>query len=324
MAPQRALKTDEEIAGVPLGQPILIELPGSAIEEDEGNGGIVSEKPAGKVRTEEPLDGAKVLQEQLEAAQRATDAANARADKEARDGAEARRLAAEAEKRSTALEGDVITGGLAAAQREVAAAESELERAGEAGDFKAMAKAQSRIGRASAQVLHYEAGAAEIAERPKSEARQEQVLQQPRSWEDNVRSNAGLLRSEQDWMIKNKSSFDDPDFGKKLDFAYAGAQKANVVRGSQAYFDYIERATGLVADDRGNDRDNNQGGGFVSAPVSRQERGGDGRPQPNRITLSPEQRELAKSIGVSEIEYAKQVQNFETAKKADPEKYSNR
>lgn len=323
MAPLRALKTDEEIAGVPLGQAIVIELPGAAIDEDEDNGGIVAEKPGGKSKQEEPLDGAKVLQEQLEAAQRATEIERLRADKEALAAADARRLVAEAEKRSTALEGDVITGGLAAAQNELAAAESELERAGEAGDFKAMAKAQSRIGRASAQVVHYEAGAAEIAERPKPEARQEQVLQQPRSFEEGVWSNAGLLRSEQDWMIKNKASFDDPDFGKKLDFAYAGAQKSGVVRGSQAYFDYIERATGLVA---GNSASiDNDGSRDVQAPVSRQERNADGREQiPTKFNYDPETRAFIRSLGITEREYALQQQALAVARKADPEKYSNR
>lgn len=315
---QRALKTDEEIAGVPLGQPIVIELPGGTVDEEPPG---EPEKPAGKVKSEEPVDGAKVLQGQLEASQRAQQAERDRADKAERDAAEARRLVVEAEKRSTALEGDVITGGLATAQAELAAAEAELERAGEAGDFKAMAKAQSRIGRASAHVVHYEAGAAEIAERPKHEARQEQVLQQPRSWEDGVRSNAGLLRTEQDWMIKNKTSFDDPEFGKKLDFAYAGAQKAGVVRGSQAYFDYIERATGLVADNGGNDRDNNQGSRDVQAPPSRQERGGDGRPSESTVTLNPEERAMAKSLGIAEREYAIGKQELARRKKADPDKY---
>jgi hypothetical protein len=38
----------------------------------------------------------------------------------------------------------------------------------------------------------------------------------------------------------------------------------------------------------------------------------------------PEQREVAKSMGVTEIEYAKQVQAFEPAKRDDPEKYGQR
>lgn len=319
--PLRALKTDEEIAGIPLDQPILIELPNGAAN-DEGNGDIVVDKTGGKPNQDEPVDGAKVLQGQLEAAQRAQATSDARADKAEREAAEARRLVAEADKRNTALEGDVITGGLSAAQNELAAAEAELERAGEAGDFKAMAKAQSRIGRASAQVLHYEAGAAEIAERPKPEARQEQVLQQPRSWEDNVRSNTGLLRTEQDWMIKNKPSFDDPDFGKKLDFAYAGAQKAGVVRGSQAYFDYIERATGLAAGDGENDHDNN-GSRDVQAPVSRNDRANDGS-IPTKFNYDPETRAFIRSLGITEKEYAVNEQRFLREKKADPEKYGNR
>ena len=155
----RAVKTDEEIANIPLDQPILVELPGGMGDEE------ISEVKPGKAAKEPTDPGAKQLQDQLEAAQAAQRAADDRAARAERDAAESRRMAAEATKRSQSLEGDIITGGLAAAQAELAAAEQELERAGEAGDYKAMAKAQSRIGRASAQVVNLESGAAEIAER---------------------------------------------------------------------------------------------------------------------------------------------------------------
>jgi hypothetical protein len=176
MPPLRALKTDEEIAAIPLDQPILVELPGGVIDD---LGDTDATGKGGKVEKTETVDnGAKVLQEQLEASQRAQESERARADKAEREAVDARKAVAEANKRTTTLETDVITGGLAAAQAEVAAAESELERAAEAGDFKAQAKAQTRIARAAAKVLNFEAGAAEIAERPApEEPRQEQTRQ---------------------------------------------------------------------------------------------------------------------------------------------------
>ncbi|QPF87028.1 hypothetical protein IC762_12310 [Bradyrhizobium genosp. L] len=324
----RALKTDEEIGSVPLDKPVLIELPaGVEIDDgkDEEDGKVEANK---KPKKSEPQDddGSKVLREQLEAAQSAQKRADERAAKAEREAAENRRLADqrakeadEARKRSASLEGDIISGGLSAAQNELASAKAELVRAGEAGDYKAMGEAQSRIGRASAQILSLESGAAEAAEREKEfrPAQQEQVLQQPRTFEEHVRSNPGLLHAEREWMIKNKTSFDDPEFNKKLEFAYSGAMGKGLVRGSQDYFDHIERATGLkAAPAQDEERELN-----VQAPPSRNDRGTDGRVSNGKVMLTPEERDICKSMGISEIDYARQKVNFDAARKADPDKY---
>lgn len=317
MAPLRALKTEEEIAAVPQDQPILIELPGGVVDEVDN-----TDKTGGKVEKAEPADnGAKVLQEQLEASQRAQEAERARADKAERDAAEARKAAVEANKRSTTLETDVITGGLAAAQAEVAAAKLALQNAGEAGDFKAMGDAQERIARAASKVLNYEAGAAEIAERPKEEPRQEQTRQVTDPMQA-VDSNPNLLPAEKNWLKAHPDAIVDTKRNNELGVAYERAIKKDLVRGTPAYFAFLNEFMGY--EKSGTNDDDNQGSGNVQAPPSRQERGGDGRPSANRITLTPEQREIAKSMGVTEIEYAKQVQAFEAAKKADPEKYGQR
>jgi hypothetical protein len=316
----RAVKTEEEIRSIPTDQPILIELPGGVIEDD-------LDLKAKKTEKLEPSDpDAKKLQEQLEAALAAQQTEKARADKSEREAtdriAEANRAAEDARKRTAALEGDVINGGLAAAQSERDSAKSALQTAGEAGDWKAVGEAQSRIGRAEAKILSFESGAAEIAERTEAEkhktVERKEAPRQPQSFSDAVRSNPDLMQNEKDWMLKNETSFKDADFNKKLDFAYRGAMSSGLVRGSQAYFDHIEKATGLVADNQ-DDRSTS-----VQAPPSRNERGSDGRPSSNRITLTPEERDMAKNMGVSEIDYAKQKVRFEEARRADPDKYSSR
>lgn len=313
----RALKTDEEIAAIPLDQPILVELPGGVIDVDE-EGGIVADKSTGKTKEPEAVDGAKVLQEQLEASHRAHEAERARADKAERDATDARKLAAEAGKRTAALEGDVITGGLAAAQAEVVSAKQALQTAGEAGDYKAMADAQERIARAAGKILNFEAGAAEIAERPKVEARQEQVRQAPLDPIAAIDSNPNLLPAERQWLKDHPDAVIDMKRNNELGVAYERAVKQGLTRGTPAYFTYLNEFMGYEkpANDADNSRETN-----VSAPPSRQERGGDGRPSANRITLSPEQREIAKSMGVTDIEYARQVQAFEVARKVEPDKY---
>lgn len=308
----RAVKTDEEISHIPLDQPILVELPGGMENEE------VPEVKTGK--TKEPTDpGAKQLQEQLEASQAAQRASDLRADKAERDATEARRLAAEATARSHSLEGDIVTGGLAAAQAELVAAEQELERAGEAGDFKAMAKAQSRIGRASAQVVNLESGAAEIAERkpPKAEPVQEQTRQQPTDINVAIDTAPNLLPAEKTWLKAHPDAFMPGSRNNELSVGYERAIKQGLVRGTEAYFEYLEEFMGYAKSD-------NQGSTSVQAPPSRNDRDGDGRPSNTRITLSPEQREMAKNLGVSEIEYAKNLVKFQAAQKADPDKYGTR
>jgi hypothetical protein len=313
----RALKTDEEIALIPLDQPILVELPGGVIANDPPE----QENKTGKTSRVEPSDpDAKLLQQQLEAAQAAQQTERDRADKAERDAAEARRLAQEATTRSQSLEGDIITGGLAAAQNELAAAEAELERAGEAGDFKAMAKAQTRIGRASAQVVSLESGAAEIAERVKTpEPRQEQTRQQAPDPMAAIDTNPNLLPAEKVWLKAHPDAVMDQRRNNELGVGYERAIKKGLVRGTPEYLSFLEDFMGYAKSEQ---RDENNNGSIdVQAPPSRNERGNDGKVQGNRITLSPEQREIAKSMGVSEIEYARQVANFETARKADPDKY---
>jgi hypothetical protein len=312
MAPLRAVKTDEEISHIPLDQPILVELPGG-VGDDE-----IPEVKPGKTAKEPTDPGAKQLQDQLEAAQAAQRASDVRAEKAERDAAQARKEAAEATTRSQSLEGDIITGGLAAAQAELAAAEQELERAGEAGDFKAMAKAQSRIGRASAQVVNLESGAAEIAERKpiKVETPQEQTRQQPTDINVAIDTAPNLFPAEKTWLKAHPDAFMPGPRNNELSVGYERAIKQGLVRGTPQYFEYLEDFMGYAKSD-------NQGSTSVQAPPSRNDRDGSGRPSTGKVTLSPEQREIARSLGVSEIEYAKNVARFEAARAADPDRYNS-
>jgi hypothetical protein len=328
MAPQRALKTEDEISAVSLDRPVLIELPeGIDLGEEPGEADKVNPEP----KPEPEDDGAKKLQEQLDAALAAQKAEQERREAAEREAVAAQRIAAqqaaqaeEARKRAHALESDVISGGLQAAQNELAAAKAELVRAGEAGDYAAMADAQARIGRASAQVVNLEGGAAEHSERKPVERKPDpQVEPRQQTWAEHVQGNPNLMSTEKDWMLRNETHFRDADFNRKLEFAYNGAMQKGLVRGSDAYFDHIERATGLKTEpERHNDEREDT---VPQAPVSRNERGGDGRPAVrNTVTLSPEQREMAHNMGLTDVEYAKQVARFDKARRDDPERYTNR
>lgn len=317
----RALKTDEEIAAIPLDQPILVELPGGVIDDiddTDDKGGKVEK--TGKTETVD--NGAKVLQEQLEASQRAQESERARADKAEREAADARKAAAEANKRTTTLETDVITGGLAAAQADVKSAKAAYKTAFEAGDADAMADAQERIGRGAAKVLNYEAGAAEIAERKEiPEVRQEQTRQITDPIQA-VDSNPNLFPAEKEWLKSHPDAITDTKRNNELGVGYERALKKGLVRGTPDYFAFLNEFMGY--EKPATNDDDNQGRIDVSAPVTRTERDTSGKPSSNRVTLSPEQREMAKNLGVSELDYAKNLVKFQAAQKADPEKYGNR
>lgn len=311
--PLRALKTDEEIAAHPLDQPILIELPGG-VEVPDTDG----KKP-------ELDDGARALQDQLEALKTANKAteererlANERTAKAERDAVQARREADDERKRTAALESDVITGGLAAAQSERDSAKQALQVAGEAGDWKSIADAQSRIGRAEAKILTFESGAAEVASR-KEEPRQE-PRSEPRQAADPIAAidgNPNLLPAEKAWLKAHPDAVIDNGRNNELSVGYQRAVNKGLVRGTDAYFEYLNEFMGY-------EKPESEGNNNVQAPPSRNERGVDGRSTPGKVTLSPEQREAARSMGVSEIDYAKNLVKFQAAQAADPDRYSNR
>lgn len=307
----RALKTEEEIAGIPLDQEILVELPSATVPDEEPE---VTE-----TKKTEIDPAAKSLQDQLEELKRQSSERTAKAEREA---AEAKRQLAERERefatRTQALEGDIINGGLAAAQNERDAAIAEYVRAGEAGDLRAQALAQSKIGRAEAKILSLESGAAEIAERKAAPAQQE-VRQAPQQVDPiaAIDANPQLLPAEKDWLKAHPDAVLDQRRNNELSVAYERAIKKDLVRGTPAYFSYLEEFMGY----RQPSTDNSSGDTIVQAPPSRNERGGDGRPSGNTIRLSAEQREIARNLGITDIEYAKQVAAFDSARKADPDRF---
>lgn len=321
----RALKTDEEIAAIPLDQPILVELPSGVIADEPE---IDPDKDK-KTRANETDDAAKTLQDQLTALKAEKAASDARADKNAQEAAEARRVATErdaelrqARTQSVSAEESNIQSTLQAAQDAMAAAEAELERAGQDGDFKAMGKAQAKIGRTAADIRNLEIAAADVAQRREEEAKrpEPQPLRQAIDPIAAIDANPNLLATEKDWLKAHSDAVLDQNRNNELGVAYQRAVKKDLVRGTPAYFAFLEEFMGYskpqTNDDQTDERDIS-----VQAPPSRNDRGNDGRPSGNRVTLTPEQREIARSLGVSDIEYARQVVNFDAARKADPDKY---
>jgi len=322
----RALKTDEEISAIPLTEPVLVELPSLPTGTTDDDADTVRTEPAKgreKIADGASDDGAQKLKEQLDA----LNAANERAERAERAEAEARRLASATEAENRALkvgrvedEGALIQNGLSAAQADERAAQAEYEKAFENGDAKAAAAAQSKIARASAKIVQYENAAAQhaeeqerIARAPKPEERTQPAYVDPISAID---ANPQLLPAEKQWLKGHLDAWTNPKKNQELAVAYNRSIDAGLSRGSAEQFKFIEEFLGYEKPST-QERDVS-----VGAPPSRDNRGGDGRPvSPNRVTLTPEEREIARSMGVSDIDYARQKVNFDAARKADPDKY---
>ena len=311
----RALKTEDELKAIPLGQEVLVEIPGI--------------DPAPEVEKTKPeTEGAETLKAQLEAIKREREEERQRLTRE-RD--EARKQAEESTKavrksQDTVLSAEESSANtrLSSAQTELAAAEAELERAGEAGDFKAMGKAQAKIGRAAAQIASLEGHIADIADRKEvQKAEPEPVTQQPQVYTadqlmTNMRSNPNLLTQEKEWFSQHPEALTDKRLNDKLGFAYEDAIAKGFSRGSAEYFEFINERMGYKPQQRQEERDVN-----VSAPAVGNGRGANGN-APGTVRLTPDERETARNLGISEIDYAKQKIAVDAARKADPEKYGNR
>lgn len=313
----KALSKDEELKAVPGDQPVLVQLP-EFIETPEQAEVPEKKKPDLKI-VEKDDDPVKVLTEQMEAMKTANAAEIAREREERRksdlraDQAERDRLAALADKAET--ESDAVTSGLAAAQAEQVAAKAALKSAGEAGDWEAMGEAQARIARSASDIREFERAAAQIAD-DKKRAPAEQTNQRQLSVNEAIDGNPQLLDAERVWLKAHPEAIIDPARNKELDVAYVRATREGLSRGTPAYFEYIEKFMGYKTADKQQDDDMT-----VAAPPSRNDRGNDGKPTGGKIMLSPEERDLAKSMGVTDIEYARQKQNFDVARKAEPDKY---
>lgn len=328
MAKLKPIKDEKELAAVPLDEPVLVELEpaatGLAAEADDAD-----KDTARTVEKDEADDGSKALKAALEASKEAERVANERAtaaDQRARDAAaEADRLrssGADSEK-------ELLSTSLAAAQAEEAAAQAELEKAFEVGDAKLMGAAQAKIGRAAARVVNLEGAIAQFDEDAKT-AKTERETAKPEPQVDIVTAidrDDKLMPKERDWLKEHTEVLTDPRRNRELSVGYDRALAKGFKRGSEGYFKFLDEFMGFAEPERAEPEDTEtERASIVSAPVTRDNRSSStGRPTtPTRIMLTPAQREAARNMGVSDVAYARGVQQLDANKKADPERYAGR
>jgi hypothetical protein len=129
-----------------------------------------------------------------------------------------------------------------------------------------------------------------------------------------------LFPTERTWLKAHPDALMDAGRKAELDAAYVRATRQGLVRGTDAYFEFIEKDMGYTKPAKA---DGEERTSIVSAPVSRDSRSAaTGRVQSNQITLSPAEREAARNMGVTDIAYARGKLQLQQNKAADPEKYA--
>lgn len=271
--------------------------------------------------TETPEEDASVaFQKQIEALKRSEQAAKDRADQAVRDREEAltrakTREAEVAQLRKTTVESqtEAIASALSAAMADAETAQRDLAQAGEAGDFAAQGVAYRRLAKAEANIARLEDGKAELEERAKAakdapvEQQQQRdpieamdipaeakaLLREKPQYLTNARLNAKMNAIHWDLIEEGYESF-APDYLEQIRERME-AKKAPKAEEPEEEVQPQRRAT-------------------VSAPVSREAPSSSGAERPGRVTLTVAQKEAAKIAGITEVEYAKNVQRLKAEK----------
>lgn len=297
-----ALSKKEDIEAVPIDQEVVIDTgapddPIVAIEPDDAP--PPEKKEPTKRKVEEPDDVAD-LKKQLADLKLAEEASRAQLQ---RDLDEARKQARELEARGAAqaateleLQLDAVENAIAAAESEAASAQQMFAQAAADGEYQKQADAQLKLSRAAARLESLESGKQAL------EGRIEQAKKAPvrtESSTDPFEANiANLPDAAKTWLRGHRDYMTDARKNAKIQAAHWDTLDAGHQAYSPAYFEALEINLGLkqkpdpdVDDDPPEPRSRT-----VSAPVHRDPPSPTtGRPVSNRITLTAEQREIARA-----------------------------
>jgi hypothetical protein len=205
------------------------------------------------------------------------------------------------------------------AQTEIDAAKAAYTAAASEGNWAQAAEAQARMASAAADLaMHqrakdaYDAKAEEAKRNPPRQTTQAA----PTTAEQRIAAMQGLIPEERTFLLQHPELVMDRQKNVRLEAAWLDANDQGLRRGSPQFMQYIEQRLGFRqerSDDDVNtfEPDNRESGRRVntSAPVSRDGVNlTNGRPRPNNgsIMLSPEEREIARNSGLTDIEYARQ------------------
>lgn len=280
------------------------------------------------------------LRQQLEEMRKAKEESDRRIQEEVRARQEMERVARDRENlirqreqealrsktRAEDAEYDAILNAISAAETEAGHAERDIALATETANPQLVAEASRRLARAESRLVQLQDGK-EAIERGKTMAKenkdgvqgqgQTQSQRQP-TVEEYIDMLPNLMGSQRDWLKRHPDAISDQRKNLKLQAAHIEAEDSGIRIGSEDYYRILEEKLGYrkyegakLQEDAGDDD-----GPPVGAPPSRSATNpATGRPASSRITLSPEQREMAALSGVDEITYARNLQLMEERKR---------
>ena len=337
----RPLRTKEEIDKVPTDQPVTIALePEGVVELPEAGAAPATEqkpvvreqrerKPEEPPKTDEEVIS---LKRQLDDMRKSSDLQLAQMNQQLQ---EAKYLAQENEQRfynsynqAQDAEYQAILNAIGAAEGEAESAQELIARASEASDPKSVAEASRKLARAESRLAQLEDGkaaleaqktreAAQAKEYRERQRSQQQPPPQQQSPEQFIDQMPSLLPSQRDWLKAHTETITNTNKNLRLQGAHAEAVDLGLQAGSQKYFDHLEMRLGYKQPPReeGEEDMEDESSQIVSAPPSRQATSpASGRTTSTKITLEPEQREIARLSGISEIDYARGLQKLRDRK----------
>lgn len=261
-------------------------------------------------------NAAAALQTQIEALKKSEEAARTREARisQERDQALQRASQHAAEvtkfrKEAYQSQSDTINTALAASQSAVESAKRDIKTALNDGDIDAQTEAYERLAEAKANISKLQDGKLEIENRIKEAPKVEEASQQ------NQNNTPPLV---QEWISKHRDYITDGRKNDKLRALHWDAIDDGRPFGSSEYIDFIDTKLGLKQTAQQQEEPvvtQQQRTSIVSAPVSREvpsSSGSQNRGGKTHLTLA--QREAAKIAGISEAEYAKNLNKLNEMK----------
>lgn len=306
MAPRKA----EPEKAVEEEQPDLLQQ--QVEKEEPEKEEVIKVESAEEPEPQEQEDAAEALRKRLEEVTRSEELYRQRAEASDRAREEAIKTAREREAEASRFRQEAhqsqlaeSTSAIAQSKAEADKAQADYESAVSIGDTKAQAEAQRRMLRAEAAVMRWEEIKGQIEERTK-EVEAKPVKEEPQQGQ--------LPQLAMDWIRAHPEYLQDQRKNAQLNFLHHEAIAAGHTAYTQPYIDWIEQELGLKRkpEERRQEAAPERQRTPVSAPVNREDAPslGGTRSETSIVRLTAAQREAAKTAGIPEAEYAKQLKKI--------------
>ena len=279
------------------------------------------EEDKGKEKTvdKSPDEASLALQKQIEALKKSEEMYRARAEQYQQEREEAlqRAQAQETEvakfrNESVRSQYDAVSTALAAAQNEAESAKRDIKSAIANADADAQTEAYERLATARANITKLEDGKFELEAAIKSPPQEQRQPQRPPTIDEAI-DNMKVPRVAKDWLRQNPQYLTNPRLNLKIQNWHHEAIEAGNEEFDAGYMRYINEKAGLIEPENDNESESRRAP-IVSAPVSREPPSTTTSQRGGVIRLTAAQREMAKVAGISETEYAKQLQKLNSMK----------